>query len=254
MTEVASRHRIEKVRNETRRRLLTVSSCEHLTPKMLRITFASPDLHDFASRGPDDHIKLFITDPTSPKGVSARDYTPRSFDPAGGTLAVDFALHEGGAATTWAIHAKPGDTLEIGGPRGSMIVHDTFDHYLLVGDETALPSIARRLEGLRAGVPVTTVVVVDGPQEIQKVATAADWTPVWAFREGQQQDDAALLKSCLESWKPGTGDGYVWIAGEARTARQLRDYMLDTRQHPKVWLKATGYWVRGVAGESDKLD
>ena len=114
--------------------------------------------------------------------------------------------------------------------------------------------MVRRLEGLRAGVPVTTVVVVDGPQEIQKVATAADWTPVWAFREGQQQDDAALLKSCLESWKPGTGDGYVWIAGEARTARQLRDYMLDTRQHPKVWLKATGYWVRGVAGESDKLD
>jgi NADPH-dependent ferric siderophore reductase len=29
-----------------------------------------------------------------------------------------------------------------------MVVPDIFDSYLLIGDETALPAIARRLEGL----------------------------------------------------------------------------------------------------------
>jgi len=30
--------------------------------------------------------------------------------------------------------------------------------------------------------------------------------------------------------------------------------MLQERGHPKAWLKAAGYWVRGKAGESEKLD
>jgi hypothetical protein len=30
--------------------------------------------------------------------------------------------------------------------------------------------------------------------------------------------------------------------------------MLAVRHHPKAWLKAAGYWVRGEAGASDKLE
>jgi NADPH-dependent ferric siderophore reductase len=163
-------------------------------------------------------------------------------------------LHEGGAATTWAIGARPGDQLEIGGPRGSMVVHDTFDYYLLVGDETALPSIARRIEGLRPGVPVTVIGLVDGPQERQELRSSADLNVVWVTRPAGETNDGALLRAALESWQPPAGDGYVWIAGEARTARVLRDYMLETRKHPKTWLRAAGYWVRGMAGASEKLE
>ena len=49
--------------------------------------------------------------------------------------------HDGGPATSWAKAAVPGDTLEIGGPRGPTIVANDFDWFLLVGDETALPAI-----------------------------------------------------------------------------------------------------------------
>ncbi len=30
--------------------------------------------------------------------------------------------------------------------------------------------------------------------------------------------------------------------------------MLVERTHPKAWLKASGHWVRGLPGESEKLD
>nr|WP_246251703.1 siderophore-interacting protein [Ancylobacter pratisalsi] len=40
------------------------------------------------------------------------------------------------AASTWALAARPGDRLEIGGPRGSAIIPADFDWYWLVGDET----------------------------------------------------------------------------------------------------------------------
>jgi NADPH-dependent ferric siderophore reductase len=30
------------------------------------------------------------------------------------------------------------------------------------------------------------------------------------------------------------------------TGRILRGYMMDTRGHPKAWIKASGYWSRGA--------
>jgi NADPH-dependent ferric siderophore reductase len=90
-------------------------------------------------------------------------------------LVIDFAIHEAGPATKWAIKAAPGDTLDIGGPRGSAVVPDDFDWYLLIGDETALPSIGRRTEELRAGVPVITAVVVDGADSEQVFDAKSAW-------------------------------------------------------------------------------
>jgi NADPH-dependent ferric siderophore reductase len=252
--ETSSRHRAERFRQEPKRRRLTVERATRLTPNMLRVEFSSPALSDFSSRSPDDHIKLFLPDPASPQGRCMRDYTPRAFDAARRQLTIDFALHDAGPATAWALSVKPGDTLEIGGPRGSIVVPDDFDFYLLVGDETALPAIGRRVEALRAGVAVTTAVVVDGPEEIQHFETQADWRPLWVFRSGEHADDAALLRRALESWQAPAGEGYVWIAAEARAARALRAYMLDERGHLKAWLKAAGYWVRGEAGATEKFE
>ena len=135
-----------------------------------------------------------------------------------------------------------------------MVVADDFDHYLLIGDETALPAIGRRVEDLRPGVPVTTIVVVDDPNEVQTFVTRADWRPVWLFRSGRECGDAALLREALEAWTPPQGDGYVWIAAEAQAARTLKTHMLEERRHPKAWLKAAGYWVKGKAGESEKFE
>lgn len=247
-------HRIERIRREPKRRRLTVAHALALTPKMRRIVFASPELADFASAAADDHVKLFVPDPASPGGVAMRDYTPRAFDAAAKTLTIDFAVHQAGPATAWALGARPGDALEIGGPRGSLVVADDFDHYLLVGDETALPAIGRRVEGLRPRVPVTTMVVIDDAEEIQAFATRADWRPIWVERSGRDLDDASLLREALDRWAPPPGDGYAWIAAEAEVARALKTHMLEQRRHQKAWLKAAGYWVSGKAGESEKLE
>ena len=98
-------HRTQRIRREPKRRRLTVASAHWVTPKMRRIVLASPELADFASAAPDDHIKLIVPDPASPGGVVMRDYTPRAYDAAGETLTIDFAMHEAGPATAWALGA-----------------------------------------------------------------------------------------------------------------------------------------------------
>lgn len=249
-------HEITRVRRETRRRKLTVASVEPLTPRMLRVRFASPDLRDFSSGAPDDHIKLFFPEPGAPEGAKppARDFTPRAFDPAAGTLTVDFALHADGPSMRWARAAKAGTTLEIGGPRGSAIVPDDFDWYLLIGDETALPAIGRRVEELRAGVPVTTVVVIDNAGEAQTFGARAAWTARWATRAGQAGDDATLLRAALTDVAFPPGDGFVFIAAEASVARALRQYVVGERGCNPAWVKAAGYWKRGESEVHERIE
>jgi NADPH-dependent ferric siderophore reductase len=250
------RHQATRVRHETRRRTLTVAAIERLSPHMLRLSFTCPDLGDFVSASCDDHIKLFF-----PTGDSAaeggrpcmRDFTPRRFDTARGTLDIDFALHEAGPATAWAMSARIGDTLEIAGPRGSMVIPDDFDWYLLVGDETALPAIGRRLEELRPGVPVSSFVLVEGPEDAQQISTGALWTPHWVERR-VGVTDASILVAALEKHVLPEGDGFVWIAAESSIARAARTYLTDIRGHPRQWTKAAGYWKRGQADAHERID
>jgi NADPH-dependent ferric siderophore reductase len=253
MFDTTERHAISRVRHDTRRRTLTVARVARLTPKMLRIGFTSPELADFESAAPDDHVKLFL--PAGPGGEGCmRDYTPRAFDRAARTLTIDFALHEAGPATAWALNAQVGDRLEIGGPRGSTIVPNDFDWQLLIADETGLPAIGRRLEELAAGAPVTTVVLVDDMAEAQAIETTADWTANWVCRDREPGDDAERLLRAVRTLAVPPGDGFVWIAAEATVARSLRTYFLEERKHPPRWMRASGYWSRGQSGAHEKFD
>lgn len=253
------RHATTRIRHELRRRKLTVSSTELLTPRMRRFGFTSPDLHDFVSAAHDDHIKLFFPG-TAKEGATdgnrgetcMRDFTPRRFDKSRGTLLIDFALHEAGPATCWATTAQIGDTLEIGGPKGSTVVPDDFDWYLLIGDETALPAIGRRVEELRAGVPVATFVLMEAG-EVQDFQTKSAWTPRWIARDGSS-DDAASLRTALADYTLPAGDGFVWIAAEAAVARSLRTHIIEDLGHPRQWTKAAGYWKRGQADAHEKIE
>lgn len=240
-----ARHEVKRVRHETRRRLLTVASIEQLTPLMRRIHFTSPEMEGFVSASPDDHIKLFFPGPDG--ATASRDFTPRTFEPARGAMTIDFALHQSGPATEWATQAREGSTLTMGGPRGSQVAPDDFDWYLLVGDETALPAIGRRLEELRAGAPVTTIVVVDNEAERQSFATKTALTSIWTYRRGDSDRDLPLLREALAQHQLADGEGYVWIAAEGQVAKTLRAFMIE-RGHPKEWMKAAGFWTRGQAG------
>ncbi len=245
-----SRHQITRLRHETRRRTLRVAAIEHLGAHMRRMVFTAPELHDFVSAGFDDHIKLFF--PGEDGTTVMRDFTPRRFDPAAQSLTIDFALHDAGPATQWAAAARVGDRLDIGGPRGSAVIPDDFDWYLLIGDESALPAIGRRVEELRPAVPVITLALVETAGDEQRFVTAAQWQGHWVYRSENRGDDAGVLIAALGAIALPAGEGFVWIAAESTVARALRAHVIDTIGHPREWTKAAGYWTMGLADAADK--
>ncbi len=253
--DASARHFFQRVRFDLKRRWATVVRREELGGDLLRLTFGGPDLADFQSAAFDEHVKLFVpADATPIRAASSeqlvgRHYTPRHYDAARGELTIDFYLHEAGVLTSWARQAQPGAELIIGGPKGALVPPEDFDWYLLAGDETALPAIARRLEQLAAGVRVVVIAEVARAGLEIDLPTAADAEIRWVYRDLQP---TALVQT-LEALALPTGEGYAWIAGEASQARAARQALL-AKGLPKDWVKAAGYWKLGESDQHVKVE
>lgn len=252
----------QRVRHETRLRLLDVVAITDITPLMRRISLRG-DMEGFASLGHADHIKAFffpagvapMLAPIGPNGAEfpagqkpeMRDYTPRYFDAAAGTLDLDFVLHGDGPASSWAAGTKVGDTLVIGGPRGSLVIPAAFDWYLLAGDETALPAIGRRIEELPAGASIVAVIEVENAAEEQHFETQADLVLHYVHRNGRPAGTASLILDTIASIDFPPGDAYAYIAGESGMSKAVRAHLTGERGFNPEWVKAAGYWLLGVA-------
>lgn len=255
-------------RHDIKLRTTTVQSVTRITPHMLRITVQGDDLAGFVSLGFDDHVKLLFPDASgqlqlpSPgtEGLppalreSMRDYTPHSFDAATHSLTIDFAVHEAGPATAWALQATPGQRLGIAGPRGSFIIPAAFDGHLLIGDDASLPAITRRLGELPANTHAVAVIDVDSAADEQALTSAAQLQVHWVHRNGGPAGQADGLLQALAQIHAPAGDYYNWVATEASVAKTLRTTLVNQyAAHPK-WTKAAAYWKHGSAGVHEVIE
>jgi NADPH-dependent ferric siderophore reductase len=71
---------------------------------------------------------------------------------------------------------------------------------------------------------------------------------------GPGRSDPAPLLAALKGVRLPPRRGFVWIAAEASEARALRDDVTGPIGHPKAWVKASGYWVKGQADAHVKLE
>lgn len=236
--------RVQRVRHELRRREVQVTRVEQLGNAFVSITFAGDQLADFTSASFDDHVKFIFDDCAG--NLVRRDYTPRRFDPAKRELTLEFALHGDGRACSWAKRATLGLPAIIGGPRGSMIIPLDYDWHLLIGDASALPAIARRLEELPAGSRVQVMLLAGAAADRRELACAAPLQLHW-FEDGE-----ALLAAVTALQLP-VGEGFAWAAGEASLMKDIRRLLVNTHGHPKEAMRVAAYWRLGAEGFHEEL-
>lgn len=269
-TEPARNLTVERVRHPLKMRLLQVVRTTQVSPQLLRVTLGGADLQDFVSASFDDHVKVFFPADGDDKPVlpqvtadgivlpegqprpAARDYTPRRYDAAKQELDLEFVLHGDGPASTWAAQARPGQYLGVGGPRGSFVVPTAFDWHLLVGDDTALPAIARRLEELGAETHAIVVVEVGDAAAQIPLPSAATVDLHWLHRG--DAPEGSLLEGALRKLALPRGEGYVWAAGEGAAMKAVRQYLVTERGIDKKRIRASGYWKRGASAVHETLD
>jgi len=250
---VSDAPRIERVRHELRRRRLQVLRVERIAPTLTRVVLGGAELAGFTSLGFDDHVKLIF--PAKAGGEPAmRDFTPRRYDAAKGELSIDFFVHEVGPAAEWARDVKAGDALVVGGPKGSAVIAaEGIAVHVLIGDETAVPAMARRLEELPRD--ARAVLFVEG-------ASAQPWLDFgsrenvdihWVAREARGEEAGTAVTDALRRAGPMPPRTFFWIATESRVARGLRRFLREERGVDLAWIKASGYWQRGATGTHEKI-
>lgn len=244
----------QRVRNELRFRELTVLRVERIGAGFQRIVLGGESLEGFSSRGFDDHTKLFfpqagerIAPPTMtdegivwPEGVrpQSRDYTPL-YNADRHELAYDFFIHDGGVASSWAMNARVGDTLTIGGPRGSLVVPEDYAWQLYVCDESGMPALRRRLESLRS-LPtrpqVKAIVTIADKAYQDYLAEFSEFDIDWVIGHREQ-----AVADKLATLDVPTEDYFIWVTGEGAVAKSLVG-RFETNAIDQQLVRTQAYW------------
>ena len=230
--------------------LVRVVRSERISPSYQRVTVAGAGLARFDQGG--FHFRLLF----GPEGASWPEadgngvtqwpggaaswhrpvYTVRRLSPQVGEMDFDVFLHEGGTVTGWAQAARPGDEIVLAGPAGGK-GGKSAAWQGFVGDETALPVIARLLEDLPQDAKGQAVLIVPEAADIQTLDHPPGVTLHWALR-----DQGASAAAALDLLQIPDKDRSVFFAAEAAEAQEAR-IRLMARGLEKAEIAAAAYWV-----------
>ncbi|SDP72352.1 NADPH-dependent ferric siderophore reductase, contains FAD-binding and SIP domains [Pedococcus dokdonensis] len=204
-----------------------VEAVERLSPAFVRVTFGGPGLCDLSTAdGFDTRFKVVFPGPTGllprisavPEEWQAswlampdderspmRTYTIREIRTRGDDvqLVADFVVHEPsgargedelGPACRWALTARPGDVVHVVGPHrlspiygGTEFEPGELRDLLVVGDETALPAVARILADAGPGFTGQVFVEVPSSDDIVDLPRHALIGVTWLVRGSAPQ-------------------------------------------------------------------
>jgi NADPH-dependent ferric siderophore reductase len=192
-----------------------VALLRRLGPSFLRVTFRGPDLHQFASSGHDQRMKVLlplpgrglVDCPTGPdwygewralpvgRRPPLRTYTVRAVHTDPPEVDVDFVLHGAtGPASAWAEGARIGDELVLvgpnavfDGPTGGVEWRPPHDAaaLLVAGDETAVPAICAIAEAMPPGRRAHVLLEVPDEGDVQELAAPDDVRISWLPRRSR---------------------------------------------------------------------
>ncbi|MEX1294873.1 MAG: siderophore-interacting protein [Candidatus Limnocylindrales bacterium] len=251
---------VELIRHPLRVRALEVKAIRRPGPLYGLLTLHGEDLADFETPSPTDHVGLV---PPTDRGLvlpevvddrlrwpdgerpPMREYTVRRFDPAARELDVRVLLHGNGPLARWAAGAQVGDRVGVTGPRASKIMPDGFANYLLVGDLTAVPAIARWLGVLPDGAMAQVLIAARSDDDVVELKCEQ---PIWVlWLTNLSLPEAEHLPLALEQLKLYSDDTFAWAAGEAVAMREVRRVLLEEHGLPRENVRVTGYWRREQA-------
>ena len=246
-------------------RLLTVKTAWYLTPNMIRVTFAGPELDGFPAGREGANCKLMIPEVGEARAAFAkrltdgpppvrRTYTVRTFDATTQELSIDFVAHgDDGPASRWARNATQGDFLGFAGPGQPKVAHFEADWYLVAADPSAIPVAAAALEAMPRDAKGVAIFEVTDEADRQKIDMPDGIVQHWLIHPDPHIPSKAQ-ETLIRALDWPEGRVQACIAGESTVIRSLRAFLTNEMQLPKEDVYISGYWKNGlVEDEHQKI-
>lgn len=219
---------------------------------MHRVTLGGPGMRDFPRDQAGAYVKLSVP---HADGKVIRTYTVRS--QRGDEIDVDFALHgessrDAGPATNWALTAKQGDEIAVGGPGPAKPLPPGFDFYLVAGDMAALPAISANLEQMDRTATGLAILEIQHESDMQDIDAPHGVELRWIINSRPGQEPGRLGEVVRQVKWP-SGRVYGWVACEFSAMRLLRSYLRAERELGPDSLYISSYWKAGLDEASHKI-
>jgi NADPH-dependent ferric siderophore reductase len=223
-------------------RHLHVLAVTDVGPRIRRITVGGAELRDFEPL-PGQDVVVHLVDEHG-NGVRRR-YTIRHLDPSALAFDLDVVVHGHGVGSTWGVEVRPGDRIEVFGPRGKVLLPRA-NWQLYVGDESGLPAIAEMIAALPEQAAIQALIEVQDGDDEQPISRAGTVATRWLHRGGAPAGQPDLLADALEQLRIPEVDRHVCVFAESRVVRRLRDELVGRGLRAEE-ISAKGYWNAGRA-------
>ena len=246
-------------------RLLTVRKALRLTPNMIRVTFAGPELEGIPAGREGANCKVLLPAPGQDREAFAaqlregprpmiRTYTVRHFREDALELDIDFAMHEGeGPATAWARAAAPGSFCGFAGPSQAKVSEFVADWYLVAADMSALPVAAATLEAMPRDAKGVAIFEITSEADRQDIAAPKGVRIHWSLHPDPKVPSGAQ-EAFVRALDWPEGRIQTCIAGESGVIKALRAFFHKEKALPREDTYISGYWKIGlVEDEHQKM-
>jgi NADPH-dependent ferric siderophore reductase len=266
---MADDRRMSVRREPPKFRRVDVRRVERVTPRLVRVTFAGPELEGLTIEQPAASVRLLLPSPGARELVmptwngnefllpdgrrpTLRTFTPWRVDGDALELDLGIVVHGTGAASEWAEAAEAGDQGAISGPGRGYAVDRDAPAFLVAGDETAIPAITQLLEAVPADTPVQVHIEVGHPDARLALPKHPRATVEWHDLPSGATPGELLIEAVHGvDLAPGTK---VWAAGEAAAVWRIRKHLFDDLGLARAQAAVRGYWKHGRAADTEDED
>jgi ferric-chelate reductase (NADPH) len=177
-------------------------------------------------------------------GLSARTYTPMSWDADSGRTRMLTFAHGDGPGSRWASGLREGDTCQFFGPRRSLDLSGLEQPVVLFGDETSF-GLAAALRDSAQGAGAMHVFEVFDVAESRRALEAIGLGQATLIE--RIADDAHLAAAEAEVLRLAARDAHVVLTGKASSIQRV-SRALKTAGVASSRVKTKAYWAPGKTG------
>ena len=191
-----------------------------------------------------------------------RRYSVRGFDDLKDEFTLWITVDHEGPGSYWVQSARPGDLVEIVGPRGKILLVRSADWHLFAGDTSGLAAFYRLAQCIDVPGRAIFLVEINAANDAMEgnFDSGLEVTSIFIDRAGRSTGDSSGLLGGLANFAFPPERGHAYLFGEFHVVRELRKELLvrglesEQISHKAFWRSKRRNENRGEPDKSEPLD